>query len=62
MTSNSMTHKVIRSLLLSVAASLSIAPALLSAQGLDPAQLTKPATDSWPTYAGDYTQQRFSQL
>ena len=33
-----------------------------SAQGLDPAQLLKPATDTWPSYAGDYTQKRFSPL
>ena len=33
-----------------------------SAQGLDPALLTKPATDSWPTYSGDYSGQRFSSL
>jgi hypothetical protein len=29
------------------------AAAALSAQGLDPLLLTKPATDSWPTYSGD---------
>src|SRR5256885_8554132 len=28
----------------------------LAGQGLDPALLTKPATDAWPTYAGDYSQ------
>ena len=33
-----------------------------SAQGLDPALLTKPATDSWPTYSGDYSGRRFSSL
>ena len=32
------------------------------AQGLDPALLTKPATDSWPTYSGDYSGRRFSSL
>src|SRR3989442_4024918 len=31
-------------------------------QGLDPALLTKPATDAWPTYAGDYSQRRYSTL
>src|ERR1700678_4429093 len=36
--------------------------AALSAQGLDPASLTKPATDSWPTYSGDYSGRRFSSL
>ncbi|HEY7236218.1 MAG TPA: acido-empty-quinoprotein group A [Gemmatimonadaceae bacterium] len=32
------------------------------AQGLDPASLLKPAADAWPTYAGDYSQRRFSTL
>ena len=31
-------------------------------QGLDPSLLTKPATDAWPTYAGDYSQRRYSTL
>src|SRR6201990_2119097 len=35
---------------------------IASAQGLDPVLLTKPATDSWPTYSGDYSGQRFSSL
>src|SRR2546428_416292 len=34
----------------------------LAGQGLDPALLTKPATDAWPTYAGDYSQRRYSTL
>src|SRR5690242_3341271 len=34
----------------------------LLAQGLDPALLLKPATNAWPTYAGDYSQRRFSTL
>jgi acido-empty-quinoprotein group A len=33
-----------------------------SAQGLDPAALLKPATDTWPTYNGDYSGRRFSTL
>jgi acido-empty-quinoprotein group A len=33
-----------------------------TAQGLDPAALTKPATDTWPTYNGDYSGKRFSTL
>src|SRR5438445_12412105 len=37
-------------------------PASLVGQGLDPALLTKPATDAWPTYAGDYSQRRYSTL
>jgi alcohol dehydrogenase (cytochrome c) len=35
---------------------------LLAAQGLDPAALLKPATDTWPTYNGDYSGRRFSPL
>src|SRR6476469_1416960 len=44
---------------LSFAAAL---PLILSAQMLNPALLTKPATDSWPTYNGDYSGRRFSPL
>ncbi|HEY4087204.1 MAG TPA: PQQ-binding-like beta-propeller repeat protein, partial [Bryobacteraceae bacterium] len=33
-----------------------------SAQMLDPALLKKPATDSWPTYHGDYSGKRYSVL
>lgn len=32
------------------------------AQGLDAAALLKPATDTWPTYNGDYSGRRFSPL
>jgi alcohol dehydrogenase (cytochrome c) len=39
-----------------------LAPGSLRGQGLDPALLTKPATDAWPTYAGDYSQRRYSTL
>src|SRR5579871_973262 len=44
---------------------LAIAPVLLIAQavgGLDPATLTRPLSDSWPTYSGDYTGRRYSVL
>jgi acido-empty-quinoprotein group A len=34
----------------------------LSAQSLDPAQLLKLPTDTWPTYNGDYSGRRFSPL
>ncbi len=44
------------------AISLFLIPAAVTAQGLDPALLTKPATDSWPTYSGDYSGRRFSTL
>ena len=30
--------------------------------GLDPAKLLQPPTDSWPTYNGDYSGRRFSPL
>jgi alcohol dehydrogenase (cytochrome c) len=33
-----------------------------SAQGLDPATLSKPTSDSWPIYHGDYSGQRHSHL
>ena len=37
--------------------------AILSAQdGLNPAKLLNPGTDSWPTYNGDYSGRRFSTL
>jgi len=49
-----------RTLLVLIPLSLSTGP--LVAQGLDPAVLTKPATDAWPTYAGDYSQRRYSTL
>src|SRR5436305_14411633 len=42
--------------------SICVPGAQLAAQGLDPATLLKPATDAWPSYAGDYTQRRFSML
>jgi len=39
-----------------------ILPLALGAQMLDPALLTKPPTDAWPTYNGDYSGRRFSPL
>ena len=33
-----------------------------TAQGLDAAALLKPATDTWPTYNGDYSGKRYSTL
>ncbi len=41
-------------------AALLIAPAF--AQPLDPALLTKPLGESWPTYSGDYSGKRYSSL
>ncbi len=37
-------------------------PLGLAAQGLDPRSLTKPLSDEWPTYSGDYTGKRYSLL
>ena len=39
-----------------------LAPGLTFAQGLTQAELLKPPADSWPTYNGDYSGQRFSPL
>jgi alcohol dehydrogenase (cytochrome c) len=44
------------------AALVCLSPLCLKAQSLDPTVLTKPATDSWPTYSGDYSGRRFSSL
>jgi len=35
---------------------------LVYAQGLDPADLLKPLSNSWPTYSGDYSGKRYSAL
>jgi len=45
-----------------LAIALCAVPMVAAAQGLDPASILKPATDSWPTYSGDYTGQRYSSL
>jgi alcohol dehydrogenase (cytochrome c) len=47
-----------------VGAALVASPIVVFAQGkgLDPAQLTKPLADIWPTYNGDYSGKRFSSL
>ena len=39
-----------------------LTPGLLFSQPLDPALLTKPLADSWPTYSGDYSGKRYSSL
>src|ERR1700720_2511893 len=41
---------------------LALGPTFAAAQGLDPAALLKPATDTWPTYNGDYSGARYSSL
>jgi len=48
-----------RLLLLAVVAGTTV---VVSAQGLDPASITKPLGESWPTYSGDYTGRRYSSL
>ena len=48
-------------LVLAVAAALS-ASLIGFAQGLDPAMLLKPSGDAWPTYNGDYSGRRYSDL
>ncbi|HCC57775.1 MAG TPA: acido-empty-quinoprotein group A [Solibacterales bacterium] len=37
-------------------------PAMAPGQALDPALLTKPLGDAWPTYSGDYSGKRYSSL
>jgi alcohol dehydrogenase (cytochrome c) len=51
-----------KSIRLLVGLCLSVIPLAMRGQGLDPSLLTKPATDSWPTYAGEYSQRRYSSL
>lgn len=42
---------------------IALVPVTMWAQGpLDPALLTKPLGDSWPTYSGDYSGRRYSAL
>ncbi len=43
-------------------ATLLLAPIVLAAQGLDPADILKPLKDDWPTYNGDYSGRRYSAL
>jgi alcohol dehydrogenase (cytochrome c) len=46
-----------------ILAFLCLTAAIATAQGpLDPALLTKPLGDSWPTYSGDYSGRRYSSL
>src|SRR5581483_7833272 len=44
------------------AALLFFFPASLRSQVLDPATIAKPPVDSWPSYHGDYSGRRHSQL
>jgi len=43
-------------------ATLLLMAGTLSAQPLDPASLSKPLGESWPTYSGDYSGKRYSSL
>jgi alcohol dehydrogenase (cytochrome c) len=47
-----------------VVAALLAVPAILAGQGqgIDPARLLRPLSDTWATYSGDYTGRRFSAL
>ena len=56
--------KLLKTLLLASAVSLSLASATppVEAQKVDAAELTNPPTDSWPGYHGDYSGRRHSPL
>jgi alcohol dehydrogenase (cytochrome c) len=42
--------------------SLCLWPAVMAAQGLNPADILKPLNEDWPTYSGDYSGKRYSKL
>ncbi|HZS53670.1 MAG TPA: acido-empty-quinoprotein group A [Bryobacteraceae bacterium] len=44
------------------ASTVCVFAAIAAAQGLNPADILKPLSDSWPTYSGDYTGKRYSSL
>ncbi len=48
--------------ILSILAAAGVASMVLAQGPLNPALLTKPATDAWPTYHGDYSGRHFSTL
>src|SRR5438309_7192373 len=52
----------IRALILLLLFAVGLHVPLVAAQGLDPAALLRPATDTWPSYNGDYSGRRFSTL
>jgi alcohol dehydrogenase (cytochrome c) len=54
--------KKTRTAILPLFLALGLSVPFAAAQGLDPAALLKPATDTWPTYNGDYSGRRFSTL
>jgi alcohol dehydrogenase (cytochrome c) len=45
-----------------LSALLILTPGILLSQPLDPALLTKPLAEAWPTYSGDYSGKRYSSL
>jgi len=47
---------------LAISTPLALLSVCLAAQTLDPKAYERPATDTWPTYNGDYTGQRYSTL
>jgi len=51
-----------RAVVLLLFVALSLRAPFGAAQGLDPALLLRSATDTWPTYNGDYSGRRFSPL
>ncbi len=51
-----------RGILMLIVLAAGLWPSFSKAQGLDPAALLKPATDTWPTYNGDYSGKRYSTL
>src|SRR5271154_1192921 len=51
-----------RAVLLLLLFSMALRPPFAAAQELDPAALLKRATDTWPTYNGDYSGKRYSTL
>ena len=51
-----------RTIKLFIVISLVLLPVIALSQGVKPASTPKPAINSWPTYAGDYSQRRYSLL
>ncbi|MGB8536534.1 MAG: acido-empty-quinoprotein group A [Acidobacteriaceae bacterium] len=51
-----------KTLLVTLFAGVSLIRLVGQSQTFDSSLLTKPATDSWPTYSGDYSGQRYSTL
>ena len=56
------TRRILLPGLAAAATILAFGPAGAQEGGLDPASLTAPLEESWPTYSGDYTGRRYSKL